>query len=359
LVTGKRFSYFVYGILLLYAYMVTKGLKRLGDNLSTWEMYRISIAGMLSFASIFHIPMVGSDVCGFGGNTNETLCARWAALGAFYPFYRNHNQLGKMPQEFYRWPSVAESARKAIDIRYRLLDYLYTAFHRQTVTGEPFLQPLFYLYPGDSNTFPVDLQFFFGDAILVSPVTDDESTEVNAYFPDDIFYDWYTGSPFRGHGENVTLSNVNLTSIPLHICGGNIVPARTSGANTTTELRKKGFNIIIAPGLDGTAKGSLYMDDGDSLKQEATLDVAFDYSPGKLRIKSSGEFKPGVSIELITILGQNSESKNATSRAGSAAFPTANDNKPLQYQYDPNTKALTINTELPLSGPSEVFFVVT
>lgn len=54
----------------------------LGDNLSEWGQYRFSISQILQMASLYQIPVVGPDVCGFGGNVTETLCARY---GSKYP----------------------------------------------------------------------------------------------------------------------------------------------------------------------------------------------------------------------------------------------------------------------------------
>lgn len=313
---------------------------RLGDNVSSWDKYRVSIAQMLAFASIFQIPMVGSDVCGFGGNTTEELCARWATLGAFYPFYRNHNEFGSIPQEFYRWPVVAEAARKSIDTRYRLLDYLYTAFWRQTQTGEPFLQPLFYLYPNDSNTFGNELQFFYGDALLISPVQEQGQTSVSAYLPDDVFYNFYTHKAVRGHGQNVTLDDIPLTDIPVHIRGGAVIPLRVgsagSRAQTTAELRRKNFELLVAPGLDGRAQGQLYLDDGESLVQNRTSRVTFDYAEGTLRIRGEFGYDPSVVVESITVLGRGQDERRRSD------------------SHSADRQTFTTRTRIELTGATEI-----
>ncbi|KAK1089806.1 hypothetical protein LTR48_009557, partial [Friedmanniomyces endolithicus] len=58
---------------------------------------------------------------------------------------------------------------------------------------------------------------------------------------------------------------------------GSIVALRANSANTTTELRKQDFSIVIAPGLNGTASGSLYLDDGVSIEQAAMSYIDFKY----------------------------------------------------------------------------------
>ncbi|KAK2762250.1 hypothetical protein FQN54_001260 [Arachnomyces sp. PD_36] len=319
----------------------------LGDNMSEWEQYRFSIAQMLNFGSLFQMPMVGTDVCGFAGNTTEGLCARWASLGAFYPFYRNHNDLTGIPQEFYRWASVSESARNAIEVRYKLLDYIYTAFYRQTKTGEPLLNPMFYLYPSDANTVAIDLQFFYGDSILVTPVTDEDSTSVTIYLPDDLFYDYYTGSAVQGSGEEITLDNVALTEIPLHIRGGSIIPERSESAMTTAELRTKDFNLIIAPDANGEAKGSLYLDDGISIEQDATSEIEFKYSEGKLSVEGKFDYDAGVGVSSITLLNYRGDAKTISVSSGE---------KDVEFEYDAEKKTLKTQSGFPLTGPIQVTF---
>ncbi|KAI2469457.1 glycoside hydrolase family 31 protein [Annulohypoxylon bovei var. microspora] len=281
----------------------------LGDNLSSWHHYRLAIRSMMAFASVYQVPMVGADTCGFGDNTTEQLCARWAALGAFAPFYRVHNSLDMVPQEFYRWNATAVSGRKFIDIRYRLLDYMYTALQGQTIDGTPMVNPLFYLYPQDKNTYPLDLQYFLGPALLVAPVTEENSTSVDIYLPDDIFYDWYTHEKIVGEGKTITVENQEWTDLPLYLRGGVIVPTRAESANTTTGLRTKPFEILVPVGKDGKASGRLYLDDGTSIEQAGTSDILFEYANGVLTVSGTFGYKTDeLRVGKVTFLGVGGKS---------------------------------------------------
>ncbi|CAG9982075.1 unnamed protein product [Clonostachys byssicola] len=288
----------------------------LGDNLSTWGHYRASIRTMLAFTSLFQFPMTGSDTCGFGDNTTEELCARWASLGAFNTFYRNHNQLDMVDQEFYLWDTVAESARKAIDVRYRLLDYMYTAMARASKDGEPVLYPVFYLYPQDRKTWALENQFFYGKGVLVAPVLEEGATSVDAYLPNDAFYDWHTHDLVCGRGANHTFADVDTTSIPILIRSGVILPLRVSSANTTTSLREQDFELVLPLDKNGEATGELYFDDGESIDPANNGGVSWinlSFKDGELRIEGEFNYQVPVSISKITLLeGSQACAGNAT-----------------------------------------------
>ncbi|ODA79223.1 hypothetical protein RJ55_04816 [Drechmeria coniospora] len=315
----------------------------LGDNLSTWDMYRHSIRSMLAFTALFQFSMVGVDTCGFGGDVTEELCARWAALGAFSTFYRNHNAIGQRSQEFYRWKTVAESARKAIDIRYRLLDYIYTAMYRSNQDGRPTIQPVFYLYPNDAACWALELQYFYGPGLLVAPVTAQGASSVQVYLPDDTFYDWYSHELVRrpgGGGAIHTFVEQDNTTIPLLIRGGVILPARVRSASTTTELRRQDFELLVALDAHGKASGELYLDDGVSIDQQGRYSLlTFTYGDGVLSIDGVFGYDGPAILSKITLIGAP-----AVRLPGNSAHQTAG----------PDRHSMTVEIRVPLTKSSNV-----
>lgn len=304
----------------------------LGDMNADWTHYLMTIAGIQNFAALFQIPMVGSDICGFLGPTTDNLCSRWVFLGAFSPFFRDHSDMTAPPHPLYVSPQVAASGRAAIHIRYRLLDYAYTAMWTQTQTGAPMINPMFFQYPDDNVAAGTSYQFFWGDGIMVAPVTESEdSLSVSVYFPADKFYDFYTGAPVEACGTHVTLNNVGYDTIPLYFKGGSIVPMRADSAFTLAELRKENFVVVVAPGRDGSASGSLYLDDGESIHQRATSNIEFNYRRGLFQMMGQMDYDPGVVISQIVILGVD-----GAGRGGS---------------YNATNKKATYDVHLPLTRP--------
>lgn len=277
----------------------------LGDNVASWEQYGESIRQMLQF-SISGVGVVGSDVCGFIGETTENLCARWAWLGAFNTFYRNHNDLGSPPQEFYLWNKTTIAARAAGHTRLSLLDYTYTALHHHSVDGTPVLWPLGWVHQEDMGAIGIESQFYFGDALLVSPVLL-ETPSVFAYLPGKVYYDFFTHE--RAWGERpLVLNDVPYDTIPLHILGGSIIPLREGLSYTTEENRKLPFKLIVAPDTDDEAEGRLYLDDGESLHVgEKKSNINFKFSNGELKISGGfGYTGEGASyLDTVVFVGQD------------------------------------------------------
>ncbi|CAN9510595.1 unnamed protein product [Ophioblennius macclurei] len=245
----------------------------LGDNKSQWKDLYTSIAGILTF-NLLGIPLVGADICGFSEEPQEEMCIRWTQLGAFYPFTRNHNAIDMQPQDPTAFSSLARTAMKqALLLRYSLFPVLYTLFYHAHVHGHTVARPLMFEFPKDIKTYAIDKQFLWGKSLLVTPVLDPGVDHVVGYFPESVWYDYYTGDSVNSKGEEVKLS-APLDKINLHLREGSVIP--TQAPNLTLWISSgQPLHLVSALSDDGSASGDLFWDDGESIDTYETEQYAY------------------------------------------------------------------------------------
>ncbi|KAH8690762.1 putative alpha-glucosidase AgdA [Talaromyces proteolyticus] len=276
-----------------------------GDNASKWAYMFFSIPQALSF-SLFGVPMFGVDTCGFNGNTDEELCSRWMQLSAFFPFYRNHNVLSAIPQEPYRWASVADASKSAMKIRYAILPYIYTLFHLASTKGSTVMRALSWEFPNDPSLAAVETQFLLGPSLMIVPVLEPQANVTKGVFPGvgtgEVWYDWYSQTAFDAKpGVNTTIK-APLGHIPVFVRGGSVLPMQQP-ALTTRDVRNSPWSLLVALSGQGTAFGQLYVDDGESITPDATLNVDFAASHSTLTASMNGSWKETNSLANVTVLG--------------------------------------------------------
>jgi len=282
----------------------------LGDNFSNWPNLKYSLIGTMEF-NMFGYPYVGPDICGFIGSTNEELCHRWQQVGAFYTFSRNHNAIDNPDQDPGIWPAVAAVTRETLHIRYTLLPYLYTLFHKSHTEGTPVIRPLFFEFPSDSNALTIDEQMLWGSAFLISPVLRVGETTVRAYFPDARWFSYYDGREIQAPRGSFVVLSAPLDTIPLHIQGGHILPTQQP-ANSTMWSRSLPMGVIVALDESQSASGSLFWDDGESVDTFANNEyfmVEYTASNGQLSSQIVFDGYAGVSglrLNDVRVMGISS-----------------------------------------------------
>jgi alpha-glucosidase len=235
----------------------------LGDNASDWDHLRMSIP-MAMGMGISGQPFIGADIPGFSANPTPELAARWMQYGAMTPFCRCHNEAGERDQ--YPWsfgPGVEKRSRAALELRYRLLPYIYSAFMRSSETGEPIQRPLVYDFQHDRHARETDDAYLFGDALLVAPVLAPGQTARHVYLPQGTWVDWYTGERHSG-GQFITAA-APLERIPLFARGGRIIPAYATAPASTMDHYAELLELhVVVPDEDGEFFSHLHEDDGIS-----------------------------------------------------------------------------------------------
>lgn len=254
-----------------------------GDNRSYWEHMELFMSMGMNLG-LSGVSFTGADIGGFMHHASGELLVRWTQLGAFTPFFRNHSAIETRRQEPWTFGDQVEAiCRKYIELRYKMLPYLYSLFHASTLNGLPIMRPLVLEYPDDSRTFQLSDQFLLGADVLVAPICRPGKEVRTVYLPDGIWYDFWTGARHVG-GQHI-LANAPLETLPLFVKAGAVVPF-TSVRQHTEEAKWTELNIhVYGLGESGgqydaiSGRFSLYEDDGisEAYKQGASSELIINF----------------------------------------------------------------------------------
>jgi alpha-glucosidase (family GH31 glycosyl hydrolase) len=256
-----------------------------GDVYSTWETLKVHIPIAINTA-LTGIPYWGTDIGGFVPTKEFTaeLYLRWFQFGAFCPLFRSHGRAWKLrlpwgwntgdpgPTEInnYNGAAIPDSrqlhneqveiiCRKYLELRYRMLPYLYSAVHECATTGMPIMRALWLQYPDDPKAVACGDEYLWGKNVLVAPVVEKGAETRQVYLPAGNWYDFWTQERLEG-GREISRT-VDLETVPLYVRAGAILPLGPV-KQFTSEKVDKPLSISIYPGSD--ASFLLYEDDGGS-----------------------------------------------------------------------------------------------
>ncbi|HEY8929926.1 MAG TPA: glycoside hydrolase family 31 protein [Mucilaginibacter sp.] len=238
-----------------------------GDN-SAYDDHMLMGQRMVSSLGVSGISFTGVDIGGFTGNPTPELMLRWNSLGVFTPMFRNHAMQGTIYREPWRWGKMNEAViRKDIELRYRLLPYIYSGFYQCSQTGLPLSRTLAIDHPHDELVYDRRFhnQFYFNNDILVAPA-ESLQRKIEVYLPPGDWYRFSTGKKITG--GRIIKADAPLTDLPVFIRAGAIIPMQNVIQNTN----EKGDGILVINIWQGKTATAFYYYEDDGL--------TYDYQQG-------------------------------------------------------------------------------
>jgi len=275
-----------------------------GDNSSTWNHMRISIPQLLNLG-LSGYSFVGDDIGGFAGSPTPELLTRWMELGVFNPIYRNHGTKGSRNREpWVDGPQHESIRRQYIELRYKLLPYIYTGLEESSRTGVPLMRPMFLEYPSEDGLQLIETEFMFGSDLLVASKVDEKLGPYEVKLPQGLWYDFWTGKTVSGATQNI---DPPLDAVPVFVRAGAIIP-QAPVVQSTSEVPKGSLELSVYPGSD--CHGSLYQDDGNTFAYQRgefrRMQFTCDSSSESIKFKfatSQAQYKPWWTTIKATFFG--------------------------------------------------------
>ena len=206
------------------------------------------------------------DIGGYmGGVEDAELYMRYVQMGVYSPLLRLSSKRGKYyKREPWKWDvKTLKIVKDYLQMRHRLIPYLYTEGYKYHQTGKPLIEPLYYQNPEIYDEPKYKNEYYFGSELLVCPITKQKDTVMNrtvkdVFLPEGVWYDFKTGKKFLGDKRYVVFYKDE--DYPVFAKSGSIVPLGNFYENINDTRPPESMEIHIFPGKIY----NLYEDDGES-----------------------------------------------------------------------------------------------
>lgn len=258
-----------------------------GDTFATWESldfqpYFTANASNVGYSWWSH------DIGGHqGGRRDDELTVRWIQFGVFSPIMRLHSTSNEFNgKEPWKYDAQAEKIMTSfLQLRHRLIPYLYSMNYRTHFQGEPLMQPMYYRHD-TKEAYTVPNQYYFGTDMIVCPVTHPADRETllasfDAWLPEGVYFDFFTGQHYQGN-RKMTLYR-SLDSIPVLVRAGGMIPLAKDYKDCHLHNPKE-LELVVFYGADGAF--DLYEDACDERREVSPAVTHFTFWTGRTAVLS-------------------------------------------------------------------------
>jgi len=141
-----------------------------------------------------------------------------------------------------------------LQLRHRMLPYLYTENAKAALEGTPLVQPMYWDWPNREEAYRVPNQYLFGSEMIVVPITSPQDPKlklarVRGWLPPGRYVDIFNGIVYEGDRE-LWISRP-LKAYPVLAKEGAIIPLDAAHVPANGGDNPEAFEILIVVGADG------------------------------------------------------------------------------------------------------------
>jgi alpha-D-xyloside xylohydrolase len=214
-----------------------------GDAANTNTAMSATLRGGLSLG-LSGFSFWSHDIGGFVLKTPEDIYRRWTPFGMLTSHVRTHGAPPTEPWEY--GEDFTNAFRKATNLRYELMPYIYAQSKQCSENGWPMMRALFVEYPDDAGSWVVDNEYLFGSDILVAPMFEN-GTSRDVYLPAGEWIDYQTGKVYAAGWHNITVGDIPIVML---VKNGAVIPhielAQSTAFMDWSKLKLKVFSTTDA-----------------------------------------------------------------------------------------------------------------